>query len=245
VRTAHYRRNQGEHWVPSVLTMNGLTMPDDFPTAAFERVWRKVNPKSATHHALYLEFSSAWNALAHRYLAMVDHGNNFTASVLADGTSPAPDRRHFQEQCLFDFFSSGFSAFDSFFYSAFAAGSLIDSVAFPLATAADQRNVSIGHTLKTYQQLFPHTPIGNQIATFASDHNYTQWRDIRNILTHRAAPVRIFLESPGSKDVTPVDSWKVFAIPVDEHTIPMRRAHASLLVSGAVDALADFVELQL
>jgi len=220
-------------------------MPDDFPSAAFERIWAKINPLSTTRNSLYLEFNSAWNALAHRYLAMVDHGEGFTASVIADGTSPKPERRHYQEQCLFDFFSSGFSAFDAFFYATFAVGALIDAVAFPMTTEKDQRKISCKHTVESYGRKFPQSVVLAALKALADSPEYGQWHDIRNILTHRAAPGRTFHVSFGSDDETPVDRWKVFGIPLDENTIPTRRAHASRLLTAALAAVADFVDQKL
>jgi hypothetical protein len=231
--------------VPTVLRMNRLTMPDDFPAALFERVWDKVHPQSASKNALYIECSSAWSALAHRYLAMVEHGEGFTASVIADGTSPQPDRRHYQERCLFDFFSTGFSAFDAFFYAAFAIGAMIDPAAFPLGTEADQRRVSSASTAKAYERRFPTEKIVTALKAFVDSAEYTQWRDIRNVLMHRAAPGRTFHVAPGGADETPVDRWKLFAIPLDKRTLPDRRRHASQLLGPAMAALAEFAETHL
>ena len=243
--TSDASQNCGPIAVPTVLTLNGLTVPDDFPASAFERVWKKISPLSTTRNALYVEFSSAWNALTHRYLAMVDHGEGFTASVIADGTSPKPERRHYQEQCLFDFFSSGFSAFDAFFYATFAVGALVDAVAFPLTTEAEQKSVSSGHTLKCYRGRFSGSAILAALEALAGSAEYRQWRDVRNILTHRAAPGRTLHVSGEPDDETPVDRWKVFGIPLDRNTIPERRAHASGLLTPSVTAVADFVELHL
>jgi len=114
-------------------------MPADFPTAAFERIWARMSRYSQTHGAPHLDFNSAFQALSYRYLAMAEHGDAFNASLIVDGTSPPIARRFYQEQCLFDFFSAGFSAFDAFFYATFALGALVDPQVFRLNTEEDRR----------------------------------------------------------------------------------------------------------
>jgi hypothetical protein len=70
------------------LTNNGLMMPPDFPTDAYERVLKSISRLSTTHNPLYVEFASAWNALAYRFLGMAERGDAFTTSIIVHGTSP-------------------------------------------------------------------------------------------------------------------------------------------------------------
>jgi hypothetical protein len=225
--------------------MNGLTMPDDFPGDQFNRVSAKAMPLASSRNEAYVELSSAWNALAYRYRAMIQHGDAFTVSIIADGTSPPADRRYHQEQCLFDFFSSGFSALDSFFYAAFAVGTCVDPAAFPLVTDKDRRNVSCEKTVTAYKRRFPLGQPLTALQTLADSPEHAEWRSIRNILTHRAAPGRTLYVSFGSDDVTPVDRWKPFDIPLDRKLTADRRAHLSKLLGSPMTALAEFAEAHL
>ncbi len=220
-------------------------MPDDFPAIACNRVWAKVVPIAASRNDLYAEFASAWNAVSFRYLGMVQDGDAFTKSIIADGTSPPAERRFHQEKCLFDFFSSGFSAIDSFFYAAFALGALVDPAAFPFANDAARRKVKVSATVESFGRRFPTGQPLAALQAAASSPEYTQWRNVRNILTHRAAPGRKLYVSFDKHDETPVDRWQPFDIPLDRDLTTRRRAQLSILLSAPMTALADFAEAHL
>jgi len=176
---------------------------------------------------------------------MIQHGDAFTASIISDGTSPPADRRYHQEQCLFDFFSSGFSALDSFFYAAFALGTCIDPVAFPLVTDRDRRSVSPDKTITAYKRRFPNKQPLIALQALADSPEHAEWRAVRNVLTHRAAPGRTLHVSVGDDDETPVDRWKPFDIPLDQALTMDRRGHLSRLLVGPMTSLAEFAEANL
>lgn len=228
--------------MPITLATSGLEMPDDFPGEQFNRAWAKVAPLSSSKPAAYLEFSSAWAALSYRYLAAVQHGEDFTNSIISDGTSPPAGRRFHQEKCLFDFFSAGFSALDSFFYAAYALGSLVDAAAFPLATDKDRRNVTCDNTIRRFKERFSSGQPLAALQALAVSPEHVEWRTIRNILTHRAAPGRTLHVSIGSDDETPVDLWKQFDLPLDRTLTITKRAKLGASLLAPMTALADFAE---
>ena len=72
---------------------------------------------------------------------------------------------------------------------------------------------------------------------FFADPAYQEWREIRNILTHRTAPGRRMYVGIGNDDA-PATEWKLNNIPMDATLIPARRA----ALVRAVDALLTAVE---
>lgn len=234
--------------MPTVLSMIGLEMPDDFPGQQFNRISAKtqhLGSSPTATAAAYWELSGALRALAYRYRAVIEHGDAFTALIVSHGASPPAEIRCQQEQSLFDFFSAGFSALDSLFYAAFALGTCIDPAAFPLATDKERRRVSPDRTVNAYRERFPTGQPLLAIQELANSSAFTGWRDVRNILTHRAAPGRTFYVSVGSDDETPVDTWKPFDIPLDYRLTADRRAALSSLLQSPMTALAELAEAHL
>lgn len=226
------------------LTVNGLEMPADFPAAPFERMYIHVRASLAGQDPPAFEhFSSAWNALSFRYLGLVAEGDDFTRSITSPGGAQSLEHRYIQERHLFGFFSNGFSAFESYFYGMFAIGALIRPAEFSLITPKDQQSVSPISTDRAYSRSFPGSPILTAFGATFADAAYREWREVRNVLTHRTAPGRTIFVSIGSDDDLP-PLWKINNIPLDSATAAIRRTHAARMLSRLLEAAALFVEVQ-
>ncbi|MEH2551636.1 hypothetical protein V1283_008281 [Bradyrhizobium sp. AZCC 2262] len=223
------------------LSVNGLVMPRDFPVASFEAVQRRIQPFAQTQNDLYIHFAGAWNAISYRYLSLVDDGETFTGSLKKHGSSPPAVERYNQERALFGFFSNGFSVFEAFFYGMFAIGALVKPTLFPLTTAADQQRVTPARTIDAYSRAFPGDAIVASMSGIYGDNAFKEYREIRNVLTHRSAPGRTFFLSIGSAEA-PASQWKIRNIPLDESMASTRRAHVSMLLLRALDATRDFTD---
>ncbi|KYC31730.1 hypothetical protein A0J57_13995 [Sphingobium sp. 22B] len=226
----------------SPLAPNGLIPHVDFPAEPYEAVHADVAARWSGA-ASYRQYSSAWNALAYRFHGAVDAGDAFQRSLAKFGSHPAPQQRYQQEEALFNFFSNGFSAFESLFYGLFAIGSFIDSSAFPLTSPREQQRVSPSHTNDAYKRAFPGDPILAAFASIFDDPSYQRWRDMRNVLTHRAAPGRRIYVGIGSGDAPPVE-WKLNDLPLDECMVPARQSELAKLISGVLSATKTFVATQ-
>jgi len=225
------------------LSVNGLIMPPDFPAASFEAVQRKIQPFAQTKDDLYAHFAGAWNAISYRYLSLVDYGEAFTGSLRKHGSAPPAVERYNQERVLFGFFSNGFSVFEAYFYGMFAIGALLKPTLFPLATPADQQRVTPTQAIERYSRAFPGDAIVTAMSGINGDNAFKEYREIRNILTHRSAPGRTFFLSVGSSEA-PASQWKLRNIPLDERMAAARRSHVSLLLLSALDAARDFTNKQ-
>jgi hypothetical protein len=226
------------------LKVNGLLMPTDFPSPSFERVYSRALLRSAGNASAYEHFSAAWNAVSFRYLAHCDDGDAFTASVSAPDGGESLEQRYQQERHLFGFFSNGFSAFESFFYGMFAIGALLHPAQFPLTSPKEQQAVSPSSTDRIYTRAFAGDPVLAAFAAVFMDSAYKEWKEIRNILTHRTAPGRtIFVSIESDEDL--LARWKINDIELGTQTAPIRRSHTARMLGSLLDAAALFTEARL
>ena len=222
--------------VTAPLTTNGLTPAADFPSEPYEAVHRLVAATWADHE-LYEHYAGAWNAVAYRFHGAIHAGEEFDRSLAAEGSTPTPAQRYRQDQALAEFFGSGYSTFESIFYSLHTVGAFIDPASFSLATPKARQQVSPSLTATAFKRAFPGDPLLAAVDAFFSDPAYQEWREIRNILTHRTAPGRRMYVGIGSDDA-PATEWKLNNIPMDATLVPARRA----ALAGAVGALLTAVE---
>lgn len=225
---------------PSIpLKTNGLLMPVDFPTAQYNDVYERTLSQVTASPAIHEQFAGAWNAVAYRFQAMADDEIAFTSLVVQ--TAPEPPIRYQQERSLFGFFSNGFSVFEATFYGVFALGALLSPADFPIATPRDQQRIAPHSTLAALAKAFPAEPLNTAISNLLADTQFLEWREIRNVLTHRAAPGRTFFVSIGDPSETPLpDEWKLKGIPLDDKMAPMRRAQLSGQLDELLDGIRDF-----
>lgn len=223
------------------LSVNGLVMPADFPTAMFEGVQSVIRDRARLPDALYSEFAGAWNAVSYRYFAAIEYGESFSQSIKAHGSSPTPMQRYAQERDLFGFFCNGISTLESFYYGAFAIGSHLQPTVFPFASAKDLRRVTPGNTCGAFEKAFPGLPITATLRAVFDDPVHDEWSDIRNVLTHRTAPGRVMYASFGGSDPQLPDEWKLLNIVLDENMTGQRRRGLANLLGTLVGSFEHFV----
>jgi hypothetical protein len=221
------------------LTLNGLAPHVDFPLGPYEKIHAAVVARWSTT-ASYQQYSGAWNALAYRFHGAVEAGAKFQKSLRDSGAHPLPQQRFQQEEALFNFFSNGFAAFEALFYGLFAIGSFIDPGAFRLETQKEQQRVSPSHAHETFKRAFVSDPILSAFANLFSDPAYQRWRDMRNVLTHRAAPGRRMYVGIGRNDAPPVE-WKLNGLPLDAALVPSHQSELASLIADVLSASATFV----
>lgn len=221
------------------LSNNGLSAHQNFPVAPYEAVHTKVGSRWSQEES-YFHYTGAWNALAYRFHGAVDAGTRFQKSLADFGAHPAPQQRYQQEEALFSFFSNGFAAFEAMFYGLFAIGSFIDPQAFPLITPKEQQRVSPSYTADAFKRAFANDPILDAFTTLFADASYQRWREMRNVLTHRAAPGRRVYVGIGTDDAPPVE-WKLNDLPLDAALAPKHQDELAQLISDVVIAIESFL----
>lgn len=225
------------------LTTNGLQVPTGFPAVSYEAVHRTIVATNA-NHPLYQHYAGAWNALAYRFRASLDHGEGFILSLEKHGSSPMPEARYAQEKLLFDFFSACFSCFESTFYALYTIGAFISPSEFNLATPRDQQQVSPNRTRDAFVRAFPSDPILVAIQRLFDNPEYQKLRETRNVLTHRTAPGRTMYVSIGSEDL-PLTEWKLNNSPLDSSIITSSTHALAELLDEFIRAVEIFLNTKL
>lgn len=214
-------------------------MPVDFPTDHYNAVYDRTLAQVSASATVHDQFAGAWNAIAYRFLAMTDEERTF-ASLVAN-TAPEPSIRYQQERSLFGFFSNGFSVFESAFYAVFALGTILSPAHFPIATAKDQQRISPQSASAAFAKAFPTDPLNAAMSALLTDRHFIEWREIRNVLTHRAAPGRTFFVSIGDVGDAPLpDQWKIKGISLDAQMAANRRVELSQQLERLLDGIQTF-----
>jgi len=225
--------------MPKITTL-GIDMPAEFPITSYETIHAIIAPPRSTD-PLYQHYAGAWNAIAIRFRAAFEYGDKFVESFKAHGAAPLPEERYDQQKVLFNFFNSGFSVFESTFYALYVFGAFLKPNDFPLTTMKNQKDVSPQSTERAYAKSFPKDPILTAFQLLFSDQEYIQWRDYRNILTHRTAPGFIIRLSAGRRPPQPT-IWKMNNKPFDDSITIDGKKELSRLLTNLLDASEIFVK---
>jgi hypothetical protein len=205
-----------------------LDLPDDFPNAPYDAIQARVDAapqnKDQTFH-----FGGAWNAVVYRFLSCANADERFTALVRA-GITPGQPRRFEQEESLVDFFVDGLSEIESFFYGLYWICSLVDPASFPVVTGKKLRDVSTDKTMRSvrngpysasFQVAFNRLQT-QQAGQWVNTPEYEEWKDVRNILAHRASYGRVLNAASGGGTQLD-DLWRVRDIPINDRLTASRR----------------------
>jgi len=211
-------------------------MPDDFPTSyevvaveARNRQWAAVPNQ---------EFGESWNAVPLRFRAVCHHAEQVESSLARFGPGPEPDERWRQELHIFGFFANGLAVLESALYACFALGYLSTPEQFPFETPQDRRNVNPASVASAYRRAFPKIPLTAAMQATISDQHYSDWRDTRNVLSHRQAPGRHHVMSSRDKTVSgTLALTPTFATD--------RRKQLSVLLTQIVDEVPPFIRSHL
>jgi hypothetical protein len=227
----------------AVLSINALTMPDDFPATQFEAVYKKLGSTYGGRFEYDVFIFQALNAIAYRFKALAEYDQSFTASFNAHRADTGQPFRYEQERDLFGFFSNGFSVFEAFSFALFGVGTLFDSANFPLRTEKHERGVRWKKMQEAYRKAFPGDPILNVLQTIVNDPAFIELTNVRHILTHRAVGGRALSATTGPS--APPDRVLRLNISLDAGTTWTRRSQAARLLCLGVDAAQKFVETRL
>ena len=145
-----------------------------------------------TASSLQVDFDAAMKSVAYRYKTCIESGNAFGGSVQADGDAPLPKVRYFQEREFFSCIVAGIACLEALHYALFALGASIDGSIFQFANSQQQRKI----TPKLTQEVYAHFPNGRLVSAalrqIQDSQEYLTWSTIRNVLSHRGLPGRIF-----------------------------------------------------
>lgn len=205
----------------SRLVTIGLEMPDDFPSKPYNEIHQLIQRIERDSHPHFWDnYGRAWNTLARRFLACSESDEQFRASLKRAGTAPQPEERNIQEKVLFHFFCDGFSAIECLCYALFTMGNHLRSDDFPLQTPRQLKNIYPHTTRQTYEKAFRGEPITRGLTSLCVSTEFVQWKEIRNVLSHRGQPGRLIIagDNPEHDAI-----WHVWDVPIGEKTTTTRR----------------------
>lgn len=212
--------------------ISDFEVPDDFPVQPYVDLHRRVTSTQPESNERS-EFFAAWTAVAYRYKACADHDANYSESIRGTGNTPGFPDRYIQDQELFNFFVTGLSTIECLYYGCYALGYMLDPTRFPFSTDRDKRRVKPGSTSLAFQQAFS-GQIATTLQSILDSPEFNEWKNVRNILTHRTSPGRL-ISLGGS--VAPAE-WKTIGIQFDEMTTVSRRKWLAGSVESLVTAAA-------
>jgi len=146
-----------------ILSTVGVRMPPEFNAKAHDSVNSRVSSATQPNSRQRRSFAAAWNATAYRFLAASEADASFTHSV--GGTvSPPPQERYIQDNALFTFFVAACSTLESFYFSAYCIGAIIDPEAFPMGSPKDLK-LYPDRVAKAFTSRFSQDELSNALST--------------------------------------------------------------------------------
>lgn len=147
-------------------------------------------------------FERAWFGVLYRYRACADCNEDFKTFLdkeaehiedsksLLDNESALrrewlldEEQNFMLENCLFNFFMSGLSVFESLGFCLYFLGSAIRPDCFQ--HIANSRKITVDETASAFREAFPEATITHLLGELSQDFEFNILSDLRNILAHR------------------------------------------------------------
>jgi hypothetical protein len=174
-----------------------ITMPASFPETEFRAFGIAASnffPGLLSDEVLYdpqekrRHFDLSWQAVRYRYRSCAECSDKF--KVLLDNPSEMwqagwgdEELTYKLERCIYIFFMSALSIFDSFALSLYFLGNAIQASAFP--DVAAPRKITRASTHRAMSAAFPADPITGLLGNLPNDARFKAIDHIRNLLGHR------------------------------------------------------------
>ena len=234
----------------TTLTSVGFIVPSDFPSEAYERIYRLLVKYKDINPIQWQSFGLGWNGLAYRYRAMAEYDEQYTSSIKTFGNSPPFEERYKQGKALFGFFVSAVSTIECFFYSTYWVGAILKPSKFPSnSKALKLYPVDIA---KKFEADFPEDSLSKQMVRCVHEPTYAEMKDVRDALSHRGMLPRHFYRGgerngmatmpTNPKDLS--NQWQ-YDLSIDERTTATRRQWLSGELKGLTSAANNFCERKL
>lgn len=218
-------------------------IPSDFPRVVYNSVIKRVLEVNDQkfHSPRVNDFHDAWFAVGYRFFTCTEHDRGFTESINRAGMNPPRLEHYIQERELFGFFISGLVSLESFAYSCYALGAILDVSNFPMS---DPRSIRLRSTTDNFRNYYPGESLTKRLDQLGNMTELQDWSGIRNILAHRLLPPRqikvtLFPSQPGlGNDVT----WINSNIKINSSTTSSRRKWLAKVLSDLVSSANQFTQ---
>lgn len=198
-----------------------ISMPPSFPTdefRAFGITAASFLPKLLSDEDLSdplarrAHFDRAWQAVRYRYRSVAECSDEFKA-LLANPSEPwaagwgDEEMMYKLERCIYVFFTSGLSVFESFGYCLYFLGGALQPIGFPYI--ATPREIKLKVTSRAFAAAFPNTAITAQLAALLKKPEFMRIQEYRNLLAHRLSGRRSVRGWRNGNTYTHEETWHV------------------------------------
>lgn len=218
-------------------------IPTDFPREVFNTVIRRVvaiNEQRIQSPYVY-EFHDAWMAVGYRFFTCSEHDKEFTQSINSAGVSPSRFEHYIQERELFGFFITGLALLESFAFSCYALGAILDSDKFPMS---NPKSITMGSTTDKFLRHYTTETLTSRLDQLRNDAEFKEWNEIRNVLAHRLLPPRqiTVVLYPPQQEIEKKVSWINDNIRIDGNTTSSRRYWLARTLAELINSADQFTQ---
>lgn len=175
-----------------------ITMPSAFPERdfrAFGVAAAAFFPSADSHEAetdpqqKRVHFTWSWEAVRYRYRGCFECNEQFEtrlndpASGWWKGGGSDEELAYKLDRCIYQFFTSGLSVFESFTFCLYFYGNALKPDAF--AEVANPHNITRKTTAEAFKAAFPEAAIAGLLVGLSEDARFRTINDARNLLGHR------------------------------------------------------------
>jgi hypothetical protein len=179
--------------------MTDVLMPASFPETDFRAFGIAATaffPGVISDEALFdpeekrRHFDWSWQAVRYRYRGCAECNDEFKA-LLANPSDMwkagwgDEELTYKLERCIYQFFTSALSVFDSFAFCLYFYGNALQPGAFP--DVANPRGITRNATAKAFKAAFPQAAITGLLAGLSKDVRFSTIDTVRNVVGHRVS----------------------------------------------------------
>jgi len=166
--------------------MDDIVMPEKFPGTDF----RAFGLASRNGFAVLdpfeklRQFTRSWQAVRYRYRLCAESNEDFK-SLLSGRTGMTEELTYNLERCIYVFFLSGLSVFESFAFCLYFVGNKLRADDFP--HVAKPKKITLDATSKAFSAAFPQAVITKRLSDVAQTPEFKRIDEVRNIVAHRVS----------------------------------------------------------
>jgi hypothetical protein len=237
-----------------------IVMPPAFPATAFRAFGQaatKLFPALFSSEALFdpqekrRNCEWAWQAVRYRYRSCVECQDEFKA-LLANASEAwragwgDEELTYKLERCIYLFFMSALSVFDSFAFSLYYLGHAIEPDAFP--DVGNPRKITRKATARAYDAAFPQAQITGLLSVLQNDAGFDAIDTVRNLVGHRTSGRRSIDAAFATRTEWREETWHLPGaagkLMFDEGMLQRCLDDITRLVTALASAAREFAEGQ-
>jgi hypothetical protein len=235
-----------------------ITMPPSFPSdefRAFGIVASAFFPKLHSEEdvndplARRRHFERSWQAVRYRYRGCAECNDEFkallnNASEMWQGGWSDEELTYKLERCIYAFFMNGLSVFDSFGFCLYCLGGALRPAYFPhVATPIE---ITLKTTRKAFKNAFATAAITARLIELLPKPEFTQIKELRNILAHRLSGRRSVCAWSDGTTHTREETWHVPGstddMPFSEDMLQHHLTEITDMLTELTSAAREFAE---